>query len=132
MKIWLFLFSLVLIAFLFGFCLKQEILRSSQIQWSVVSIVLGQPIPAFKSKRFSMRFLIICWLLSALVLKNVYSGELFTLMTFPAEGDKMETIDDLVESLKTGKIKILTNEQDSIYLTKLKVNYINLSFVFQI
>ena len=94
----------------------------SQIQWSVVSIVLCQSIPAFKSRLFSLRFLIICWLLSALVLKNVYSGELFRLMTFPAEGDKMETIDDLVQALKTGKIKILLVGPDSAYLTKLKVN----------
>ena len=115
-KIWLFLFSLVSIAFLFDFCLNRELSKSSQIQWSVVSIVLGQPIPAFKSRLFSMRFLIFCWLL----------------MSFTSKGDKIETIDDFIVALKTQKLKILTNGQDSLCLPKLKVNYNNLSFVYQI
>ena len=125
LKIWLFLFSLVSIAFLFGFSLNRELRKSSQIQWSVVSIILGQTTAAFKSKLISLRFFIICWLLSALVLKNVYSGELFRLMTFTAEGDKIETIDEFIQALKTQRLKILTQGPDSIFLTKLKVNYIN-------
>ena len=122
-KIWLFLFSLVSIAFLYGFCLKQEIQKSSQIQWSVVSIILGQPIPAFKSRLFSMRFLISCWLFSALILKNFYSGELFSLMTFTSEGDKIETIDEFINVVTTGRLRLVTIKGHLIYMAKVMVIY---------
>ena len=46
-------------------------------------------------------------------------------MTFTAEGDKIETIDEFIQALKTQRLKILTQGPDSIFLTKLKVNYIN-------
>ena len=45
-------------------------------------------------------------------------------MTFTAEGDKMETIDDFIQALRTGRVKVLTIGESQFYLTKLKVNFL--------
>ena len=69
-----------------------------------------------------MRLLICLWLLSAFVLKNYYCGELFGLMTNNDNYQRIETIGDFIQAVKSGKITILRIKGGgAFYIDQVKV-----------
>ena len=92
------------------------------IQWTLLSVILSQSLDSLKLKSLSMRLLIFCWLLGSFVLKNYYCGELFGLMTFPKDSERVETIEEFIKAIKSGKFKIATISEENYYLKIIKVN----------
>ena len=76
-----------------------------------------------------MRLLICCWLLSAIILKNYYCGELFGLMTINDNYQRVETIGEFIQAVKSGKINILGVEGIDYYIDQVKVIFVFKNFV---
>ena len=112
---------IVLMAFYLVTCVVMFTKRRG-IQWTLISIILSQSLDLLKSRSLSMRLLIFCWLLGSFVLKNYYCGELFGLMTFPKNSERVETIDEFLKAIKSGKFKIATINENSYYVKAIKVN----------
>ena len=123
-NVWIVLMAFYLVTCLVTFPKKIGI-------WTLLSIILNQSFDSLKSRSFSMRLLICLWLLSALVLKNYYCGELFGLMTFPKNSESVETIDEFLKAVKTGRFKIATISENSYFIKSIKVQlFANFNFDF--
>ena len=114
-KIWFFLLIFVLFTFLLSPIMK------SDIKWSVLSVILSQPIQRLQSTPLSAKFLISSFLISIFVLKHFYCAQLFQAMTFAEDLELMETIEAFANVIRSGRLKVLTIGVGTIYLTGIEV-----------
>ena len=117
--IWIFL----LIFFKFSIILSIILTKYrdvTQIRWTIISIIFGQSIDSFTSRLSSLRCLICVWLLGVFVLRIYYCGDLFGLLSV-TEWDRIETIDEFANALRTGRLKILSTPAKHSYIMPIKV-----------
>ena len=117
--IWIFLLTLFSISMLLTIILTKY-RDVTQIRWTIISIIFGQSIDSFTSKLSSLRCLICVWLLGVIILRNYYCGDLFGLMSV-TEWDRIETIDEFANALRTGRLKILSLRAKNSYIKRIKV-----------
>ena len=114
-RIWFSLLAAILLVFILSPVLK--------VHWSLIPLLLSQSLIPSQYRTLPLKALIGCWLFTALVLSNYYSGEIFELMTRISDLDSIETIEELEKVLLSGKIKVLTIGSTNLYLPKLEVIY---------
>ena len=114
-RIWFSLLAAMLLVFILSPMLK--------VNWSLIPPLFSQPLIPSQYRTLPLKVLIGCWLFTALVLKNYYSAEVFELMTRYSDLDSIETIEDFEKVLLSGKIKVLTLGNSTLYLPKLEVIY---------
>ena len=114
-RIWFSLLAALLLVFILSPALE--------INWSLIPLLLSQPIIPSQYRTLPLKALIGCWLFTALVLKNYYSGEIFGLMTRISELDSIETIEEFEKVLLSGKVKVITIGNSTFYMPKLEVIY---------
>ena len=114
-RIWFSLLAAILLVFILSPVLK--------VNWSLIPLLLSQPLIPSQYRTLPLKALIGCWLFTALVLKNYYSGEIFGLMTRISDLDSIETIEEFEKVLLSGKVKVLTLGDSTFYKPKLEVMY---------
>ena len=112
-KIWFSLLAAILLVFILSPILT--------LNWSLIPLLLSQPIIPSQYRTLPLKQLIGCWLFAVLVLKNFYSAEIFGLMTRISDLDSIETIEEFEKALLSGKVKLITFGTSTFNLPKLEV-----------
>lgn len=110
-NIWSLIFVSMFIIYIISIVWKYFNITGQNINKSAISILLIQPVLSFDKKLLSVKILLFSWILTCLVLRNYYCGSLYTLITFPLNSERIETIDELTYALKNKDIRIVTLAQ---------------------
>ena len=100
-----------------------EHFRANNLQaFTLVKIVLGQSINLFESRGLFAKIILSSWMLSFIIMQNFYCAKLWDFMTFDHYGQPIETIDDLIQSMISGKIKMIKENYKTFLIQYLEVN----------
>ena len=113
-RIWFSLLSAILLVFILSPLLK--------LNWALIPLLFGQSLLPSQYRTPSLKILISCWLFIVLVLRNYYSGEIFTLMTRISDLDTIETLDDFSRVISSGKMTVVA--LSDLYMPQIEVFYL--------
>ena len=78
--------------------------------WTLTCVMMKQPVRLDRDRRF----MISSWLLMSIVITGSYAGVIFSLMATSLEGDRIESLSQLVEAHKANKISIIAHTSNPI------------------
>lgn len=70
----------------------------------------------------------ICWLLATLILSNVHSSTLYSLLTLPQYGKKIDTTKQLIAAAASDSHRIVHKDDGTIYSAVFKAQHLNKLF----
>ena len=117
-QIWLTLFSLLVLTSIMIKILKVN--KTNAL--TLVKIVFGQSANVFAPKKIYTLIILSSWILSSIILKIFYCAKLWDFMTFDQSSPPIETIGDLIQSMKKRNIKMIIEYQMSIWNSHIQVN----------
>ena len=118
--IWLTLVSLLIMT-----CILIKILNvDNKNALTLMKIVFGQYENLLAPRRIHTVIVLSSWMLSFIILKNFYCAKLWDFMTFDQSGKPIETIGDLIQSMRSGNIKMIIEIPMSILNYYFQVYYI--------
>ena len=109
--IWVILISLLIITTILIKIMKTYNIRAM----TILKIIFAQSVDQLEVRNFGSFLILSSWMLSFIIFKNFYATKLWDSMTFDHYGKVVETIEDLIQSMTNGNIKmIIENHRTSL------------------